>query len=464
MKDLIQCIVLCCEEKKCDVAFRVKEICYLVDCKNTYLCQPVLSLNADLTPEISYVTHNLLQKKQNNELKNPFITATLTNNFRQLKWTKKPNSKDTMLKRNRNLKKSPTFRLSTSQHKLQGKQPALTHKPKFRLASMNSEQNGAKRVTINQQVSRKPIWKPVFFFDQQKHKISKQQQQQQRQLKFRQEMDDDRSCYPTKIHSSVSLQYGPDSGDFYDYGEIGNAEECIDLCCEDKQCDVAFMIGKTCYTVSCITFQKCRMVPASKNAKLTSKLAYVVKKSDKEKDTKLNIVRQHEVYLRQQLAKEKELQERLLLASMPEADSNIPESLTKSCKYSTIKKDHTLVGGSKAGIFNYRGKTPGFQACLDLCCTDLFCDAAFLLGRKCYSVQCYRNNSCEGKPVKTGNLHSILAFVDRPDDFDINESKLLNVLLHKLSCSTRLRKTESQSQNAENTKQYCTNDLTKLSC
>lgn len=429
----MQCIVLCCEERKCDVAFRVKGTCYLVNCKNTYLCQPVVALNPSLTPEISYVAHNPPQK-QNNEPKLPsFPTATIYSPPPTKLIKKPPKSKQNtnnkeqtpkqyqQQKHNSGNSKLPTtLRVHTSHHKLS---PLSPHKPKFHLASMNSQQNGDKRVTIHQKITKKPIVKPIFFFDQQKHKISKQQQQH-RKLSHHTLIDDGiaaNGCYPTKIHNSVSLQYGPDAGEFYDYGNIGKMEECVDLCCEDKQCDVAFMVGETCYTVSCYVFEKCRMIPASKHAKLTSKLAYVIKKSDKEKDNKLRTAKRHEMHLHEQLVKEKELEQKLLLATQP--DSNIPLSLTKTCKYSTLKRDHTLIGGSKAGIFNYRGKTPGFQACLDLCCTDTFCDAALLLGRKCYSVQCYKNNSCESKEVRVGKLHSILAFIKRGDDVDVNESK-----------------------------------------
>ena len=254
-------------------------------------------------------------------------------------------------------------------------------------------------------------------------------------------------CYPAKVHRGVSLKYGTHSGEFYDYGEIGDIRMCVDLCCKDKKCDVAFMVGKTCYTISCSSFDFCQMVPAAKSQSLTTQLAYVIKKRDTGGEQKLIMTKYHEKLLSEPQPTRNHKRKRIKVAShlapksiasfsehrdieigTPKSeifssdDPNVPTKFTKGCRGSRILKDYGLIGGQRAGVYTLRGITPNFDSCIGLCCAEMMCDAAFLLGRRCFSVQCFRNGACAGRPATSHGLRSKLAFVDRKDD-DIGESK-----------------------------------------
>jgi len=438
-KDLIHCIKRCCEQQKCDVAFRVSGICFLVSCRNNYLCQPVAASNPGLTPEISYVVHNFPAPDEKKDLS---TLVGFLNLQQQKENVRKPfqNSNDKRHQQNPSIGPSSLQRQQRQQQ--QFKSPISSSKDqiaktrlnvsntqsKFRLAPMANVENGSKRVNI--QTTRKKLNSTQFYFDSQRHQL-KSTANNLINTQFTRVTPKSGSCYPTSIHESVSLKYGPDSGDFYDYGNIGDMEKCIDLCCKDKDCDVAFMVGRTCYTTSCYSIEKCQMIPASKTAKLRSQLAYIIKKSDVKREGKLAATKNNEMKLRKEREKEQKLYESFIHnlkndndETQSEEDLNIPSSLTRSCQHGSVLKDHILIGGSKAGVYKYRGKTPGFQACFRLCCTDTFCDAALLLGRKCYSVQCYRNTKCSSRRIRARSLHSTLAFVLRKNGGDVNESKL----------------------------------------
>ena len=220
--------------------------------------------------------------------------------------------------------------------------------------------------------------------------------------------------------------------------------------------------------VSCYTFEKCQLVPSSVHAELPTQLAYVIKKKDFESQRKLKLSQKQENILQMQKDQENYLnwkfshhepklpsklkdksssslntkykKPKLLKVSKEilvtdvqtkqnsDQDPNVPEILTKNCVHNTIMKNHALDGGQRAGIYTFRGFTPGFKACLNLCCADQFCDAAFMVGKRCYSVQCYKNGKCSSKMSKSKHLQSMLAFIERQNTADISESKYVLIL------------------------------------
>ena len=368
-----------------------KSNCYLVSCNNEALCQPVPAQSTDLSPSLSFVQH---KKENQKKLILPELHTFLTEPERPL----------SRLHSHRKLKDhlypfDKTFDAYGNKH---------VRGPALHSAIVSLEPSASLQGHLNDTSNQKVIAD---------------------------------GCYPSTIYRSVSLLYGPDSGDFFDYGKIGDMRQCVNLCCKDKQCNVAFMVDTTCYTVSCYTFEKCVMVPASKTAKLTSLLAYVIKKTDIDRKEKLKISKQHELFLiekrkeSEQQRKESKQQNWSVHKNIDShfsasneisliEEPNVPEGLTQKCRHNRVMSNHAMVEGQKAGVYTFRGVTPGFNACLDLCCADLFCDAAFLLGKRCYSIQCYKDKKCTSKPVKSKSIHSTLVFLERNDDgLDASESK-----------------------------------------
>lgn len=60
-----------------------------------------------------------------------------------------------------------------------------------------------------------------------------------------------KACERAMVYKNVTLKGGKKGGTFNNHGDVKGMEECQDICCKDKKCHVAFMFGKTCYSVAC---------------------------------------------------------------------------------------------------------------------------------------------------------------------------------------------------------------------
>ena len=59
-----------------------------------------------------------------------------------------------------------------------------------------------------------------------------------------------------------TLVKGLGAGEFTDYGVVKDMGICVNFCCTDKACDLALMLGSTCYTLHCKTQALCKVMPA----------------------------------------------------------------------------------------------------------------------------------------------------------------------------------------------------------
>ena len=64
-------------------------------------------------------------------------------------------------------------------------------------------------------------------------------------------------CAKAKVLNNVTLKGGKKAGTFNNHGDVVRMDDCQRICCEDKKCNVAFMLGKTCYSVTCKTKDLC---------------------------------------------------------------------------------------------------------------------------------------------------------------------------------------------------------------
>ena len=66
-----------------------------------------------------------------------------------------------------------------------------------------------------------------------------------------------KACEKVKVHKNVTLKGGKKAGNFNNHGDVQGMDECQDICCRDGKCNVAFMLGKTCYSVACKSKELC---------------------------------------------------------------------------------------------------------------------------------------------------------------------------------------------------------------
>ena len=85
-----------------------------------------------------------------------------------------------------------------------------------------------------------------------------------------------KECDKAKVIDNVTLKGGKKAGKFNNHGDVNGMDDCQDICCKDKKCHVAFMLGKTCYSVTCKTKDLCEHTKAPPSD-YNPQLAYVRK-------------------------------------------------------------------------------------------------------------------------------------------------------------------------------------------
>ena len=173
----------------------------------------------------------------------------------------------------------------------------------------------------------------------------------------------------------MTLFGGINAGNFTDFGKRKNMSHCISSCCQQKRCDVAFMLGNDCYGVKCKTKHLCGTTPAKHVKKYRPRLAYM--HSNIEHNT---------------------------------ADS---QSLS-SCWNGQTLVNYTLTGGIDAGIFFSNGNTDTMTTCMKYCCEQHDCDLAFRIDQGCYTVHCKDQKQCQVRKARQTRFLPEIAF-KRPE-------------------------------------------------
>ena len=71
-----------------------------------------------------------------------------------------------------------------------------------------------------------------------------------------------KECDKAKVLNNVTLKGGKKAGKFNNHGDVKGMDECQGICCKDDKCHVAFMLGKTCYSVTCKSKELCEHTKA----------------------------------------------------------------------------------------------------------------------------------------------------------------------------------------------------------
>ena len=69
-------------------------------------------------------------------------------------------------------------------------------------------------------------------------------------------------CFLLTLIGLFFVAGGVDAGAYKDHGKIETMELCRRICCEMPTCHLAFMLGKTCFSVKCANVDSCRAQPA----------------------------------------------------------------------------------------------------------------------------------------------------------------------------------------------------------
>ncbi|XP_073240537.1 uncharacterized protein [Porites lutea] len=196
------------------------------------------------------------------------------------------------------------------------------------------------------------------------------------------------TCTHLDIKHDVTLRGGIKSGNFTKLGYLRDMQTCIDACCQDEKCDVAFMPGHVCYSVSCFNEKLCESIPAvpSIAANRSVRISHVVRGGGKGDDV-------------EQFKKTQGM-------------SRYTNENKDQCTPSRIIINHTLKGGKTAGELKDLGLVESVEDCIDKCCEEKTCEVAFLVDKKCHSVECYGDELCQIEPVEDDKFSPTVVYMN----------------------------------------------------
>ena len=309
------CIKMCCENPQCDLAFMVKNDCYSVICYHRNLCRSVRAQHAKkYRPQIAHVWRGAGKgtetETESNDVKESarardqhMLTRKMSSVSEPQKGGKvsagvksRPRSRGHGMskamyhyhenseggktitgasKNNTNsLVKKKASPLLQHQHQQQQQQQNVSNTlsdtnnatdlfsssyPKAN-PSLENAINSPDNVTINVDFREKDIQRPRVKFGG--VKPQPRSSTSRNAASIHHGASPNKSlCSHTSVKHSVGLRSGLKTGKFTYIGELMDITACLKICCNYPDCDIAFMLDQSCYTVSCVSEKACRSIP-----------------------------------------------------------------------------------------------------------------------------------------------------------------------------------------------------------
>lgn len=295
VESMNMCIALCCELRKCDLAFMIGSTCLSVNCENEELCQTIKSKPSKQFPQLAYIRRKEVQKK-----KRPTHPVQPT-----LQFLKKPPEKQ-----------APILRPSTCQtHKIYNNVTLLGGTKAGNYTSLGKVEHledcvgracdlneghlalmlGKYCFSVtchNQRVCQTIPAKPSHLSPKVAYLAWTQEPIEPDTITNMAESDFfvNHHRYPRCARSHImynhTLKGGLRAGNFSMLAAVNDIEVCAALCCEEKNCDLALMIGDNCYAGDCTSPDLCRAVPIPPGSVQRSQIAYITAPGRKKPEDK----------------------------------------------------------------------------------------------------------------------------------------------------------------------------------
>ena len=335
------CIKKCCANHECDLAFMVKEDCYSVICYHKSLCRSVRAQHAKkYKPRIAHIWRGSNKEKEQvtghvrssqpprkhikstgkgklalvkNKEKNSVALNAMLRPMSQNR-TKKTKSRKRKMTQARQYKEKAAQRqistygvdshLSSSMSNFHSS--TEEESPLNARFEEDLTQKSYSRSSQGHTVSKAPVIKPSkptesSKIDSQVRKESIEATNSTRQLhssglkevnstvykdtsskKYPILKKSNNACPHSPTEHNVGLRHGLKTGKFSYIGELFDVEKCLEECCHELDCDIAFMLDQSCYTVNCTNESVCRSVPYHQH-QYSTKAVFVLRRFNKHK-------------------------------------------------------------------------------------------------------------------------------------------------------------------------------------
>lgn len=288
VRSIKTCIRYCCQtQKKCDLAFLLKDRCYLVKCYNEERCQalPSPSIHYNFEQKMAFVAPWLYKKNKK------LVTVPSGQSPHHIQCVQSKVYNDIKLSGG---SKAGDFTDVGKVGRMHICTRLCCEQPVCDLAYMMREScflvkcaddkscrvikadkkmklhnNRTSQTSVQYIVKRK--------YDVQFGKDGVPMSKHERKMQMMCRVDG-------KVEKNSVLRAGMVSGDLTAHKGIVHMKPCIKKCCQDMKCRVAVMLERKCYTVRCINQEYCKSRPAPLSAYSKRPMLAFVKRENMYKD------------------------------------------------------------------------------------------------------------------------------------------------------------------------------------
>lgn len=391
VKDPNQCARQCCENTKCNMAMVVNDECYAVECFHWTLCQIVpYQGSAHFRSEI--ISIRRFQHRHNPQGVNDSLSSSSQTN-------------DNTIKR----------KTSSSQRiKLQNHYP---HRP----ITEEEPQKTWDSTSLNQSSAHMPDSKVA-------EKLTYNHSKVQGDPKATYVQREELNCRSSETGGSENLK----PGNWRLSGKTGNSSKCVELCCSQSGCDLAFQIGEFCYSLACyednrgcnplalpvglsyLRFKR-RKKLASKHTdileeKLPRKVVLHGTTQSGKKDILERPIERQDDGISSPSTKVFNNSQTSSSTEMIQPTNWVGAVGSELCGYS-IRTKMFFREGHNAGEFRQARNISDIDTCAKNCCNSISCDVAYMVENICFFVKCRDESSCEPVSVQNFEYLSSLIYV-----------------------------------------------------
>ena len=221
------------------------------------------------------------------------------------------------------------------------------------------------------------------------------------------------TCVRTFPLSNVTLRAGFSAGNYKFQGKIHNTSICVDHCCRSEDCNVAFVLQKMCFLVTCSSNKLCQNEPLLSN-QFQSSMFYVARSRLEADMVKKELIPTIKRKISNSSKKSK-------IHETPEKirpKTNFTQILTTQhgCSIGFVASNARFLHGFESGEIIVVGKLKGgISDCISKCCSYNGCNASLTVSDQCFLVMCYSKESCQIVESDSNIETSVATVIRRPD-------------------------------------------------
>ena len=454
---LEECAGRCCNDRECDVALIIGKRCFTVKCHLNRLCKTSYVKHSNYSPKVVFVsrteanlsnifvsnltfsnhTINLFPERsiQTAQTRHSLSTHFSTSHHSTLTYSSK-SLRETRLE----IRSAPTTVILTTsfvpsidvqiENSTQSVQTFLT----------NSSSGGeifsrlrTEHLTETDSATNERAWQYHNFIKDKNEAFSKTEHYAEKFQKLNHEIKEvdktstrtrnnnkrfgneeaplslRKRCFYSPELSNVTLFGGYGAGNFTYQPTVTDMRTCKKICCQTDSCNLAFIVQKKCYTVSCFSKTRCQAVKASQSERFDPRIVYITR--SRSNNSFINGDESNTENEQSNRSKDNN--------DYSEAGNNTTERKSINCETESPLYGVTLKGGFRAGKFVSKGITESIDSCVALCCQSSTCDLAFMIQNVCFNVHC--NNSVDCGPITAHNTekyHPMIVYVRRSGEIE----------------------------------------------